>query len=86
MMSQAPWTDIGSLQSDISNIQSELRNKGEAHEMHTLSSRMDSMEHSLRELSSLFDGIRTELQVICEDFRRHQEETESPEQPQEDRT
>ena len=82
-MMQAPWTEIGSLQSDIRSLESELRNKGETHEIHTLSSRMDSMEHSLGELSSLFDGIRTELQVICEDFKRHQEETESQATPKE---
>lgn len=74
MIPMHPTSNDGQLQQEIYRLQSDLRNKGEAHEIHSLNSRMDSMENSLRELSSLFDGIRTELQVICDDFKQHQED------------
>ena len=57
-MIQAPWTEIGRLQSDVSDIKRQLNGKVESHEIHSLKSNVDSMERSLREISSNFDALR----------------------------
>jgi hypothetical protein len=54
---QAPWTEIGRLQSDVSDIRNELRRKAESHEIHSLSRRLDALERTIGEISSRIDGI-----------------------------
>ena len=61
---QAPWTDIGSLQSDISSIKSALIGKADSHEIHSLARRLDSLEHTCREISSEVDGFKYRMQTM----------------------
>jgi len=61
---QAPWTEIGRLESDVRDIQSTLHNKADSHEIHQINSRLDSLEHSLREISTSFAEVQSELQEL----------------------
>ena len=60
----APWTEIGRCQTDISRLEAEVRRKADDHEIHALSRRVDSMEHTVRELSSTLDGIQSRLSEL----------------------
>ena len=64
---QPPWTGIGSLQSEVSDIKNQLRGKVESYEIHSVKTRLDHLEHTVREISSLCDDFRHRLQVLEED-------------------
>lgn len=65
----APWTDVGRLQSDISNIESQLRGKADSHEVHSLHSKLGSVEHTNQELRSDLDELRRQCDSLRENFR-----------------
>jgi len=64
MQTQAPWTEIGRIQSDVSSLTSDVRNKADNHEIHSIISRLDSLERTLREISSTVDGFQFRLQEL----------------------
>jgi len=64
MLYEAPWTQIGALQQEVSSIKSELSRKAESYEIHSLNSRLDSVEHTVREIVSALDGLVFRLQAI----------------------
>lgn len=66
-MNQAPWTDIGHLQNEVREIKNTLHNKANSHEIHSINSRLDSVERSCRELSATFNEILSRLQKHEED-------------------
>jgi len=61
---QAPWTDIGSLQNDISALRSEIRRKAESYEINKIVCRLDTLEHTCREISSKVVGFEYRLQEL----------------------
>ena len=63
-MIEAPWTQIGSLQQDVMSLKSELHRKVDSHEIHTLSRRLDSLEHTLGNLSSEFSSLLDRVQRL----------------------
>jgi conjugal transfer/entry exclusion protein len=65
-MNHAPWTDIGYLQTDIQQLKNELQQKANSHEIHSINSRMDSLERTCVELSSQFNEILFRLQKLEE--------------------
>lgn len=65
----APWTDIGRVEIDIRDIRSSLHQYAKSHEIHEANRRLDSLEHTVRELSSSFGGLRYELQELQETVR-----------------
>ena len=64
----APWTDVGSLQSDISSLRDELRRKANDYDVSSLVRRVDSLEHTVRELGSTVDGFQSRLYEVEEHF------------------
>lgn len=66
MALQAPWTDIGSLQSDVREIRSQIHNKADNHEIHSINRRLDSLEHTCRELSSQINEVLYRVQRLEE--------------------
>ena len=50
----------------VDKIETDLYRKAESHEVSSLRSDVDSMERIIRELSSLCDGLRSELQTCQE--------------------
>lgn len=60
--SQAPWTGIGSLQSDVSEIRSQLHGKADKYELHSIVSKLDSVERECREIRSALDGFRDRIE------------------------
>lgn len=63
-MQSAPWTEIGRCQQDIQSIKNKLHRKADDHEIHSINRRLDSVEHTLREISSTLDGILFKFQTI----------------------
>lgn len=53
----------------ISDIERGLRSKAEDYEVSTLRSQLDSLEHTVRQLSSLVDGLRNELETAQSQIR-----------------
>lgn len=66
MYPEAPWTQMGALQQEINSFKYELERKVENHEIHSINSRLDSMEHTLREISAILNEFTAKMQV-CED-------------------
>ena len=66
----APWTEIGRLQSDISNLESKLNQKADSHEIRSINSKMADLERSVGEVRSMCDGFQSQLQVIQEGLRQ----------------
>lgn len=64
---QAPWTGIGSLQSEVTDIKRILSGKADAHEIHSINTRLDHLEHTIREISSTLDGLRYRCEALEED-------------------
>ena len=71
-MLDAPWTQIGSLQQDVSSLKSELYRKADSHEIHSLDSRLDRLADSLRSLESVVDGLRSQLETQARQLDEHQ--------------
>ena len=71
-MLDAPWTQIGSLQQDVSSLKSELYRKADSHEIHSLDSRLDRLADSLRSLESVVDGLRSQLETQARQLEEHQ--------------
>lgn len=69
-MNQAPWTDIGSLQSDVRQLRDELRNKAKDYEIHALNSRVDSLERACGQLRSEIDGLLSRMQEMEANIRQ----------------
>ena len=63
-MMQAPWTDVGRLQSDVQQISDQIWRKADSHEIDSLRSDVVRLEGELREVNSTLDGLRSELQAL----------------------
>lgn len=58
---QAPWTEIGRLESEVRDIKSSMWKYAESHKVDEVNRRVGSMEHSLREISSKVDELQSRL-------------------------
>ena len=59
-------SQIGSLQSDIRDIKSELNRKVNSYEISSLNSKVASLEHTIGQLSTEVNGILFKLQTLEE--------------------
>jgi len=64
-----------SLQRDIEDLRSELQKKADRYEVHSFNSAVDCLEHSLREISSEVDGLRTRMQEVEMRIQEHIQES-----------
>jgi len=64
-----PTSQIGQLESEIRNVKSDLSRKADDHEVHSALSRLDSLEHTVGEISSTLAGFGSRLQAIQEALR-----------------
>ncbi len=74
-MVNSPFTDVGRLEHEVNGLKHTISNKADGYEMRDLTntvsnsnseicSRMDSLEYSVRELSSQIDEFLIRLQEI----------------------
>jgi len=63
---QAPWTGLGQLEREVTDVKSNLQGKANSYEVRSLESRLDSLAHAVRELSSALDGISSRLRQVEE--------------------
>jgi predicted nucleic acid-binding Zn-ribbon protein len=61
-----PFSDVGY---DLADIKRQLSQKADNHEILTLRSHVDSLEHALREASSEIDGLRSRCERLEEAVR-----------------
>jgi hypothetical protein len=64
MIHSSPFSQVGN---DLRELDSR---KADKHEIHTLNSRVDTLERAYRELSSDVNGLRSELQTAQETIRQ----------------
>ena len=57
---------IGGVEYEIRDLRSEISRKADQHEIHTLNSRVDSLERTLSDLRSTVDGLLYRLQAVEE--------------------
>lgn len=62
----APWTDIGRVEGEIQSIHNDLHRKAESYEITTINGKLDSLERTVREISTTVDGIFYRLQELGE--------------------
>ena len=61
------WTDpMSELGRVERSLQSEIRQKANSHEVHSLRSNVDGLERTVRDLRSEIDGLRSELAKLRE--------------------
>ena len=65
-----PCSDSGQLQSEISQVRSKVDSKANIYDLDSLRSRVDSLESSLREVSSQVNNMEYRLQELEEDKRQ----------------
>lgn len=70
MQTQAPWSEIGRIQSDVQQIRNDIRGKVDDYKIHEISRRLDSLECSLREVGSEVAGFQSELHEVQEKIGR----------------
>ncbi len=74
-MTNSPFTDIGRLEHEVADLRRTVNNKADSYEIRDItnkvsnsnseiSSRVDSLEYSVRELSSQIDDFLIRLQEI----------------------
>lgn len=68
----------------INDIERALHQKADNHEIHSLRGTVDRLEHSMRDLGSMVDGLRSELKASQEENRRLIERLEILESDQHD--
>lgn len=73
MINAAPCTNDGRLQFEIEDLKRQLHRKSEKYETHSLSSRLDSLERSNRNLSSIVDELLFKVQQLEENQRLNSE-------------
>lgn len=69
-----PCSDTGRLQSEIRDVERKVSQCAQSHEVHQAQRNVDSLEHTVRELSSVVDGLRYELETLREEIRIMKEE------------
>lgn len=68
-MISAPWTEVGRLQQEMSQVHLDLYRKADKHEISSTNSNVVSLEREIGDLRSTLDGIRIELQELQEGYR-----------------
>lgn len=63
-MNSAPWTDIGRIQHEVADVKQQLHGKVNNHEIHALASRVDRLEHSLREARADIAGLLSRIEAL----------------------
>ena len=58
---QAPWTGVGSLQSECESLKQQLHRKADSHEITAANCRLDRLEHTLRQIGALVDELRNRV-------------------------
>ena len=64
-----PTSHSGQLESEINSIKSILGGKANDYDVRQALGRLDSLEHTVREISTSLDGLRSQLQAIQEGLR-----------------
>ena len=62
----APWTDLGRVESDIRDVKSQLSSFAKSYEFHEISRRVDTLECSVREIGTSLDGFRYEIEELLQ--------------------
>ena len=75
-MFSAPWTEIGTLQSAVRTLESQMHGKADSYELSSLRNSVDSLERTTEELRSSLTELRFELQNAQDTIRELKEDVE----------
>jgi len=64
-----PTSQIGQLNYEVQNVKRGLSSKAECHEISSLKSTVDSLNHTIRELKLSFDSLSTEFEMVREGLK-----------------
>ena len=57
------------MQGEVEEVRRALHGKANSYELHALTSKLDRLECTMRDLSTTLDGFRAELQAVQETLR-----------------
>jgi peptidoglycan hydrolase CwlO-like protein len=66
-MQFSPFTGLGQLQLEVTDVRRMVQQKAESYEIHSVNNRMDSLEHSLRQISSDIAELQHRIEEMQED-------------------
>ena len=66
---QAPWTEIGRLESDVREIKNKLASTVERHQVEQINRNVTILESNTRKISSLCAELRYDLETLREEVR-----------------
>lgn len=66
MPPEPPWTNLGRLESEVSDIKRQLSDMARSHEVHAVAGRLRSVEYTLQEMRTELDGLCYRVQVLEE--------------------
>ena len=67
--SVSPTSIAGQLESDIRQLQNEIRRKADDYKVSSLDSRLDAVVNAVRDISAVCDGILSRLEACEEELR-----------------
>ena len=74
-MLEAPWTGLGAVQHDLITLKSELNRKANDYDVHEARRLVDSLERTVRSVSTEVDGLRFRIeQLEARELERQQME------------
>jgi len=74
MRYEAPWTGLGAVQQEIDALKSDMHGKASSYGLDEAKRRLDSLEHSLRQISADVAAIQYRLAEIEASQLAHSEE------------
>jgi len=66
MRPQPPWTGLGNLQADVSDLQQKVNLGVKPYEVSEIRSRVDALERTVREIRATIDGLGSRLQEMAQ--------------------
>lgn len=63
----SPFTDVGQVQREVDEVRRQVNGKANDYEVHAVVSRLDSLEHTVREISTTLNRIQSELHQLQAD-------------------
>jgi len=66
-MPNSPFTAIGRVEQEVMDIKRQLGRKIDEYKITGINSKISSLEHEIRKISTKVDGIFTRLQILEED-------------------
>jgi predicted nucleic acid-binding Zn-ribbon protein len=68
-MTAAPWTELGRVQAEVEDLKRQVRDKGSAMDLDSVSRRLSRLEETVRQAKHQADDTERKVNQLQEDFR-----------------